>query len=336
VNPTWHVMAAAPVEADERAGIVWTGSELFVGGASYDPASDRWATLPRSPLSARQAPAVWTGREVIIWGGADATDGAAVHSDGAAYDPASRAWRRIAPSPLTARSRHQMIWTGKEVVVWGGITMCCPVDSTVHEAGAASYDPVADRWRALPDVPQPWSGDGGDAIGFAHDGTAWIWRHGTLGRLSLDGAWTTFALEPAAAPAEDERCWVTGAPFAQGVAVMSSLFIWTSVCDESNGHRLDLGTKQWADLGPGPWGIYSRNLVADGEHAYGFWSADGQDAGRLHLMSPDGTWQDLPPPPANSFGSWPAVVGTGDGAVIWGGSDPDGKPKRAGAVVRLR
>lgn len=63
---------------------------------SYDPATDAWAALPRSPLRARvDALTVWTGSEMLIWGGMDArfdwegtgSPGDAYLSDGAALTP---------------------------------------------------------------------------------------------------------------------------------------------------------------------------------------------------------------------------------------------------------
>lgn len=40
-------------------------------GARYDPAAGRWAALPMTgaPSARYDAVAVWTGRELIVWGG---------------------------------------------------------------------------------------------------------------------------------------------------------------------------------------------------------------------------------------------------------------------------
>jgi hypothetical protein len=60
-------------------------------GVAYDPAANRWPALPMSPLHGRTAPtAVWTGSQMIVWGGSinngqTQTD----FKDGAAYRPAA-------------------------------------------------------------------------------------------------------------------------------------------------------------------------------------------------------------------------------------------------------
>src|SRR5581483_5568787 len=65
-----------------------------------------WRKLPAAPLRSRHgASAVWTGREMIVWGGAWRAGNASIWlDDGAAYDPAGDKWRRLANSPLEPRS----------------------------------------------------------------------------------------------------------------------------------------------------------------------------------------------------------------------------------------
>jgi hypothetical protein len=58
---------------------------VMPGGAVYDPAADRWEGLPAAPLSPRaRALAVWTGRELIVWGGEADYNHRANFDDGAA------------------------------------------------------------------------------------------------------------------------------------------------------------------------------------------------------------------------------------------------------------
>ena len=125
----------SPMEANQAmagAGL-WTGRELFFasgGGlgsliaARYDPATDVWreaATSCGPPGLLNQAVA-WTGDRVIVWGGTDigVRETEAV-TGGALYDPAADAWTPMvsagAPSP---RERAAAIWTGSELIVWGG------------------------------------------------------------------------------------------------------------------------------------------------------------------------------------------------------------------------
>ena len=125
----------------------------------YDPATNTWKRLPPAPISPRTgAAAVWTGTEMLVWGGADSESSLAgdthVAADGAAYDPRTETWRRLSASPLAARHDPIAVWTGDRLVVLGGQ----PVVSQAVEFGyadGATYDPATDRWQILPTAVPP-------------------------------------------------------------------------------------------------------------------------------------------------------------------------------------
>jgi N-acetylneuraminic acid mutarotase len=194
----WRTIAPSPLGPRLRAMSTWTGRELLVwggnaereglgDGAAYDPEADRWRPLADSPLSGRfGASSVWTGTEWFVWGGgAGGQQPDEVFGDGAAYDPAADRWRPLSPSPLAARTVGGGVWTGTEVIFWGG--------STGEESrnDGAAYDPVADRWRLLADSPLQPRGTGT---------TVWtgrevvIWGGGDVRQSFDDGA----AYDPAA------------------------------------------------------------------------------------------------------------------------------------------
>src|SRR5918911_865982 len=88
---------------------VLTGKEvLFVGQGTrlaYNPRTNRWRRLPGSPLLSIHdgyGIVVWTGREMIGWGGGCCGD---AFSDGVAYNPATNRWRALAPTPLAGGRR---------------------------------------------------------------------------------------------------------------------------------------------------------------------------------------------------------------------------------------
>src|SRR5204863_2676678 len=98
-------------------------------------ASGHWETLPPAPIVARQSPSVvWTGQEMLVWGGASGIRQDILHADGAAYNPRSRTWRRLPTAPLTARQYPAAAWTGTEMVIWGGYS---------NAAGSATNDGAA-------------------------------------------------------------------------------------------------------------------------------------------------------------------------------------------------
>lgn len=183
----WRVIARAPVGGYANS-LVWTGEEMitwggirdsrtgihgyptgFVArGAAYSPATDTWRTLETSGLDARGwHTAVWTGREMIVWGGVSEPQTTCYDcgyaGDAGAYDPVSRTWREVDPGPLPGRVEHTAVWTGTEMIVFGGGT---PGGGAGRDDGAA-YHPVTDAWRVLPPPPirgryrhaAVWTGD---------------------------------------------------------------------------------------------------------------------------------------------------------------------------------
>lgn len=93
--------------------------------------------------------AVWTGSEVIVWGGQDNEQRAL--GTGLRIDPERGTVRALsangAPEP---RFRHFAAWTGKEMVVWGGVrTAESDTDMGEPAEGGGLYDPERDSWRPI-------------------------------------------------------------------------------------------------------------------------------------------------------------------------------------------
>ena len=108
--------------------------------------------LPAAPLSRRSGPVVvWTGTELIVWGGTDGSLGSL--GDGAAFDLAQGTWRTIAPAPIEARSLAHAVWTGSEMLVVGGAQMHGRTGSVEYFRDGAAYDPANDTWRRVPEAP---------------------------------------------------------------------------------------------------------------------------------------------------------------------------------------
>ncbi|MEZ4768008.1 MAG: hypothetical protein R2844_06215 [Caldilineales bacterium] len=67
--------------------------------------------------------AVWTGAELIIWGGCSSVVCSAAVDTGGRYDPAGDGWTPTAQTGApAARASHSAIWTGDSMIVWGGLT----------------------------------------------------------------------------------------------------------------------------------------------------------------------------------------------------------------------
>ncbi|MBN1770643.1 MAG: hypothetical protein JXB32_05230 [Deltaproteobacteria bacterium] len=164
------VTATGAPTARWSASAVWTGSELLVWGGfldddgtptntggRYDPATDGWRPLASAgaPSARGAAPAVWTGSEMLVWGGgADAGFSMGIYSplgNGAAYDPATDSWRPLGAAPLDPRHSHAAVWLGGAMLVWGGTR---DYVMSAFDDGAL-YDPATDRWTSMTTVGAP-------------------------------------------------------------------------------------------------------------------------------------------------------------------------------------
>ena len=84
--------------------------------------TDQWgATSTSNAPSARYLhTAVWTGSEMIVWGGNYATN------TGGRYNPSTDSWTATSlTNAPSARADHTAVWTGSEMIVWGGSVSRC-------------------------------------------------------------------------------------------------------------------------------------------------------------------------------------------------------------------
>jgi hypothetical protein len=101
--------------------IVWggyNGSSYLNTGGVFDPIANTW-----TPVAASNAPAVryehtavWTGSEMVIWGGF----GGSWIASGSAFNPNTESWSNLGGTPPSARYYHTALWTGSLMIVWGG------------------------------------------------------------------------------------------------------------------------------------------------------------------------------------------------------------------------
>lgn len=161
-NPSddvWRMVSRVPtpegcMEGGESA--VWTGHELLLtSNTAYDPATGTWRHLPGPAWGQGASVVVWTGKQMITWGGGCCDQESA---DGAAYTPATNSWRALPPSPLLGRHAAG-VWTGTEMIIAGGEGYKQAPDEPsftlqrVHFADAAAYNPSTRSWRKLPSMP---------------------------------------------------------------------------------------------------------------------------------------------------------------------------------------
>jgi N-acetylneuraminic acid mutarotase len=130
--------------------IVWGGFGAewgFNTGGRYNPGANSWAftTTYNAPTGRHTHKAVWTGSEMIVWGG-EGTLGYGYLNTGGRYDPSTDSWTATSTTNApSGRSLHKAVWTGSEMIVWGGFFY----DGNDHWLNTGGrYNPRGDRWYA--------------------------------------------------------------------------------------------------------------------------------------------------------------------------------------------
>jgi hypothetical protein len=284
-------------------------------------AEGTWESLPEAPISARfQQAAVWTGDEMVVFGGNDGGAGSGNAGGAAAYSPATGSWRQLADPPDDVSGSAVAVWTGSEVVAFGG-----PPDGRTH---GAVYDPQADSWR-----PVASSSLGTTVSSFTH--VAWTGEQvlvvGAFG-LRTPGGKRGAALYD---PATDHWTGLPDAPEAlpEGKAVWTGTELVLVGTDEGSGSRapqrlyalaLDPATATWRTFPDAPLAARGQALVAwtgseilvAGGHDYARASNVGDRRDAAALDPATGTWRLLPEAPAAFEGIDRYDDVTVDGQVI--------------------
>ena len=240
-------IAAVPVILLLRSG---EGQRTAVSETPLDP----WVGLdaglqfiPAPPRVPAGAATVWTGTELIVWGGAG-DKGSGVFADGFTYDPQASVWAPLPDSPLSGRQLAGATWTGSEVLIWGGL------DAELRPLNdGAAFNPSSNQWRTLPQAPitgrRPiatvWTGtemvvwgsgsphEAPDATGAAYNPVSDVWRLLPEAPISLsDGVavWTGHELI-VMGPADRSANTLppSSAYFAQAIAYRSDMDTWRTL-----------------------------------------------------------------------------------------------------------
>lgn len=254
---------------------------------------------------------VWTGAEVIVWGG-HRGDLADTFSDGAAFNPDTNEWRMIAEAPLDGMTWHFVAWSGDEMLVVG-------------TSGAAAYDPVDDSWRQLPAPPIPihrvGHGDIADLTEFTWSGShIYVWNpiSDELARFApSDGTWEQIEgpglnVFPAKVVAEGDRVLVFGTRWPSGLAKPQTYELFGA----------ELTHDGWVELPPVDFLSDSYANVADPGTAslvgdlVLVWGDPSIQPGPAQLLHPDRSWSSVPPPPIDENMLHPRPILLDDGRVL--------------------
>jgi N-acetylneuraminic acid mutarotase len=278
---------------------------------------------------------VWTGTQMIVWGGGLNISGFSVYQTGGCYDPATDTWTPTsvtgAPSP---RIDATAVWTGHEMVVWGGQ----PGDSETQLNSGGRYDPVSDTWTPTTGrgAPGPrythsavWTGSRmviwGGYIHYVRGRAPYVWATGGQYDPATD-SWTPTSL--------------VGVPYARAghsaVWTGQYMVVWGGNFNRDGG-RYDPVNDRWLPMSYGPQGRTGHSAVWTGTEMIvwggssyfvdpgcggGICYREIDTGGRYDPVSD--TWiatstSNAPTPRQGHRAVW-----TGSSMLVWGGSRSQG------------
>jgi len=137
---------------------------------------DTWTdTNTNAPSGRIDHTAVWTGSEMIVWGGQNENEG--LLDTGGRYNPSTDSWTATTTNNApTARGSHTAVWTGSEMIAWGGVG-----SGAVYLNTGGRYNPSTDSWTAASTTNAPsarfshtavWTGNGNEMIVWGGSGTS--------------------------------------------------------------------------------------------------------------------------------------------------------------------
>jgi N-acetylneuraminic acid mutarotase len=166
----WAERAPMPTARSGGGAAVIDGRIYVAGGRPpggsafevYDPATDRWERLPDLPTQRNHLAMAAVNGRIIVAGGRFEAGAMAERTDVVEiFDPATRTWTRGAPLPAP-RGGITGAAHGGCMFVFGGEGERSHVLGLTPDA--YGYDPRADRWTSLPDLPIAIHGLKGSAV----------------------------------------------------------------------------------------------------------------------------------------------------------------------------
>ena len=276
--------------------------------------NDVWIPLDDTPSPRSDHTAVWTGTEMIVWGGISGNVTAI--GTGSRYDPVTDSWAPTsdsgAPSP---RYRHTAIWTGTEMIVWGG--------ANSYPVAGGRYDPVTDTWQATSTSGAPIGRYDHTAIWTGSEMIVWGGVALTVGYLDSGGRYdpaTDTWTSTSTTDAPEERIEHTA------VWTGNRMIVWGgggNLALQASGASYDPGTDLWTALPVtgAPPARKSHSAVWTGTEMI-VWGGYGTNfrlnsGGRYDPAA--GTWTTTSTTNAPSARALHTGIWTGSKMIIWAG-----------------
>jgi N-acetylneuraminic acid mutarotase len=356
---TWRPLSARGMPATPAfAMTAWNGTELYVWGGCgylgdgqatgpvenagwrYQVATDTWLPLVGAPVPRGGHTAVWTGTDLIVWGGTTSSGISGVPSpsylvnSGARFNPSNGRWYPVASaSAPTPRLNHRAVWTGREMLVWGGEGLIGDRARVGMLNSGGCYDLATDTWRAMDTNGAPlaradhsmvWAGSELLVFGGRTNYNDMLGRYtvNTGGRYQPQtDSWTTMTTKQAPSPRQNHATVWTG----------TEMIVWGGMGQFVTNGQTTLGTlatgarynpvlNTWLPVSSAPLGITGVVAAVWADQTMLTWNPVKGSGARYDPVSD--TWKTIATggprvSPATSVGA----VWTGSEMLVWFGPD---------------
>jgi hypothetical protein len=280
------------------------GPSPSVSAAPTDPWAGYaagWTKLPLPPEVRPGAANVWTGQEVMTWGGAaPPRKHYEPTADGYSFDPRTGTWSPIPSAPVASKYAHG-VWTGSRAIFVSGRT-------------TLAYAPATRTWETLPTVPA----NVGTAVVVWTGAELFVWGGGREGEeTNARGA----MFDPAS------RRWrsIVPAPFglnlASGVWTGREVIVFGSLLNNRNiaptrtsvGEAYDPSTDRWRKIAASRLSPQATSAVWLGRRLLA-WDYEG--GWQLYDVA-DNRWTIKSGTPFQPSECYPDSAAVGNGAFAW-------------------
>ncbi len=277
---------------------------------------DTWTatSTTNTPGARADHTAVWTGSEMIVWGGG--TSGPSYLNTGGRYVPGTDSWTAISTTNAPdARAGHMAVWTGTEMIVWGGYNGSSYLNS------GGRYNPGTDSWTATSATNAPAGRQEHTAVWTDSEMIVWGGFDGT--NLNTGGrynptvdSWTATSITNAPTGRSDHTAIWTG----------NGMIVWGGFIGGfplEDGGRYNPGNDSWTATSttnaPSPRAYHAAVWTGSEMIVWGGWNdQDFLNTGGSYNPGTDG-WIATSPTNAPDARFQHTAVWTGSEMIVWGG-----------------
>jgi YVTN family beta-propeller protein len=285
---------------------------------------DAWVgtSTINAPTEREYHTAVWTGSEMIVWGGGNGSTSNDFDTGGR-YSPGTDNWITTSTTNApTSRSNHTAVWTGSEMIIWGGFAF-----STSYVRTGGRYSPGTDTWTtATTTTNAPAARAYHTAIWTGSEMIVWGGWNGsayfnTGGRYDPStNSWTAMSATNAPSGRTGHTAIWTG----------SEMIVWGGYSPGSywnTGGRYNPSTDTWTALSitNAPFARDSHTAVWTGSEMIvwgGYGGSDLNTGGRYNPGTD--SWTATSTTNVPNSRSYHTTVWTGGKMIVWGGQDSSG------------